>query len=119
MPVKTELSDAAIALLRYRLANKDNRVTDANREAYRELVQAGIMFAVSGFATGSEASFRFTDSGWDAATSSSPPTPFPDDPSQLSRFVADRQNVSDAQFLHADSREPIEPASASTAKSSA
>ena len=92
MPVKTELSDAAIALLRYRLASKDNRVTDADREAYRELEQAGIMFALSGLATGSEASFRFSDSGWEAATSSSPPTPFPDDPSQLSRFVADRQN---------------------------
>jgi hypothetical protein len=37
MPVKTELSDAALALFRYRLATNDNRVTDANREAYREL----------------------------------------------------------------------------------
>ena len=65
MPVKTELSDTAIALLRYRLASKDNRVTDADREAYRELEQAGIMFALSGLATGSEASFRFSDSGWE------------------------------------------------------
>ena len=64
MPVQTELSHAALALLRYRLATNDNRVTDANREAYRELVRAGIMFAVSGFATGPEASFRFTDRGW-------------------------------------------------------
>ncbi len=58
------LSDAAQALLRHRLATRDNRVTAANKEAYRELVRAGIMFAVSGFATGPEASFRFTDEGW-------------------------------------------------------
>jgi hypothetical protein len=60
----TSLSEAALALLRCRLATKDNRVNDSNREAYRELVRAGIMFAVSGFASGPEASFRFTDEGW-------------------------------------------------------
>ncbi len=58
------LSEAALALLRNRLTTKDNRVNDSNREAYRELVRAGIMFAVSGFASGPEASFRFTDDGW-------------------------------------------------------
>jgi hypothetical protein len=63
METKT-LSEAALALLRYRLTTKDNRVNDSNREAYRELVGAGIMFAVSGFASGPEASFRFTDEGW-------------------------------------------------------
>jgi hypothetical protein len=63
METKT-LSDAALALLRYRLTTKDNRVDDSNREAYRDLVRAGIMFAVSGFASGPEASFRFTDEGW-------------------------------------------------------
>ena len=55
------LSEAALALLRYRLTTKDNRVNDSNREAYRELARAGIMFAVSGFASVPEASFRFTD----------------------------------------------------------
>jgi hypothetical protein len=60
----TSLSEAARALLPHRLATKDNRVNDSNREAYRELVRAGIMFAVSGFASGPEASFRFTDEGW-------------------------------------------------------
>ncbi|MGP0063121.1 MAG: hypothetical protein ACLQGP_05885 [Isosphaeraceae bacterium] len=59
------LSEAALTLLRHRLATRDNRVTAANLEAYRELVRAGIMFAVSGFATGPEASFRFTDEGWE------------------------------------------------------
>ena len=63
METKT-LSEAALALLRYRLMTKDNRVDDSNREAYRELARAGIMFAVSGFASGPEASFRFTDDGW-------------------------------------------------------
>ena len=64
MEVKTELSKAAIALLRRRLETQDNRVDDSNQEAYRELVHAGIMFAVSGFVSGPEASFRFTDEGW-------------------------------------------------------
>jgi hypothetical protein len=64
MATVTELSKAALDLLRHRLATRDNRVTTANMEAYRELVRAGIMFAVSGFVTGPEASFRFTDAGW-------------------------------------------------------
>jgi hypothetical protein len=58
------LTEAALELLRHRLATRDNRVTAANKEAYRELVRAGIMFAVSGFVSGPEASFRFTDEGW-------------------------------------------------------
>ena len=49
----------------YRLATKDNRLTDANREAYRELVRAGIMYSVTGFVSGPEAYFRFTDEGWE------------------------------------------------------
>ena len=57
-------SESALALLRHRLATRDNRVNDSNREAYRELVRAGIMYPVSGLATGPEASFRFTNEGW-------------------------------------------------------
>jgi hypothetical protein len=34
----TSLSAVALALLGDRLATKDNRVDDSNREAYRELV---------------------------------------------------------------------------------
>jgi hypothetical protein len=64
MPIQPELSESATALLRYRLETKDNRVTLANKEAYRELVRAGIMFPVSGFVSGPEASFRFSDEGW-------------------------------------------------------
>jgi hypothetical protein len=64
MEVKTELSEAAVALLRHRLETKDNHVTPSNLEAYRELERAGIMFAISGFVSGPEASFRFSDDGW-------------------------------------------------------
>jgi hypothetical protein len=39
----THLSAAALALLRHRLATKDNRVDDSNRDAYMELVRAGIV----------------------------------------------------------------------------
>jgi hypothetical protein len=59
-----KLSESALALLRCRLATQDNRGDNTNREAYRGLVRAGIMFAVSGFVSGPEASFRFTDEGW-------------------------------------------------------
>ncbi len=72
--MQTDLSEGALALLRHRLATRDNRVTAANKGAYRELVRAGIMFAVSGFATGPEASFRFSDDGW--AWVNGPASPF-------------------------------------------
>ena len=57
-------SDTALALRRDRPTTKDNRVNASNPKAYGDLVQAGIMFVVSGFASGPEASFRFTDEGW-------------------------------------------------------
>ena len=91
MDVKTELSKAAIALLRRRLETQDNRVDDSNREAYRELVRAGIMFAVSGFVSGPEASFRFTDLGWGAGQNSSATIPIPDSLCQLHRLLGNRQ----------------------------
>ncbi len=76
--MQTDLSEGAVALLRHRLATRDNRVTAANKDAYRELVRAGIMFAVSGFATGPEASFRFSDDGW--AWVNGPASPFASKP---------------------------------------
>ena len=42
----------------------DRAVTDSTRPAYRELVAAGIMFPVSGFASRPEANFRFNGQGW-------------------------------------------------------
>ena len=47
--MNTKLSDAALALLRYRLATKDKTVTDTSLDAYRELARAGIMYPVSTF----------------------------------------------------------------------
>lgn len=58
------LSDAALTLLRHRIATKDGSVTPENLEAYRELARAGIMYPVSGFKSGAEATFRFTADGW-------------------------------------------------------
>ena len=58
------LSDAALALLRQLLETRRSVVTDRNSELYRELARAGIMYPVSGFISGPEASFRFTEEGW-------------------------------------------------------
>lgn len=65
MADQTTLSEAAQALLRRRLAGERIPGTDETRPAYRELVAAGIMYPVSTFARGPEASFRFTEEGWD------------------------------------------------------
>ena len=58
------LSVEALALLRRRLTQGDRRVDDSNREAYRELARAGIMYPVSGYSTGPESHYRFTAEGW-------------------------------------------------------
>jgi hypothetical protein len=57
------LSENALAVLRKRLEG-DDRVTAANRDGYRELEAAGIMYPVSTFTRGPEAIFRFTEEGW-------------------------------------------------------
>jgi hypothetical protein len=59
-----ELSAAALALLRARVEGGSREVNQSNREAYRELVRAGIMYPVSGFISGPEYLFRWTDEGW-------------------------------------------------------
>lgn len=59
------LSEAARAQMRRHVEQSGIRVDDANREAYRELARAGIMYPVSTFLRGPEAYFRFTDFGWD------------------------------------------------------
>jgi hypothetical protein len=64
MPDTIVLSENAVALLRHRLVGERVEVTDETRPVYRELVAAGIMYPVSGFASGPEANFRFTDEGW-------------------------------------------------------
>jgi hypothetical protein len=65
MPIQTELSEVATALLRSRVEGGSREVNDSNREAYRELARAGIMYAVSGFTSGPEYLFRWTDEGWE------------------------------------------------------
>jgi hypothetical protein len=62
---ETRLSDPALGMLRYQFATKDNTGSDENREVHRELVRAGIIFFVSGFISGPEAIFRWTDWGWE------------------------------------------------------
>ena len=59
-----QLSDAALALLRSRVEGGSRKVNDSNREAYRELARAGIMYPMSGFISGPEYLFRWTDDGW-------------------------------------------------------
>jgi len=58
------LSEAALALLRSRVEGGSRHVDDSNREAYRELARAGIMYPLSGFTSGPEHLFRWTDEGW-------------------------------------------------------
>jgi hypothetical protein len=70
-----ELSNAALALLRQVLETRRSVGTDGNREAYRELARAGIMYPVTGFISGPEANFRFTDFGWQWVNG--PASPFP------------------------------------------
>jgi hypothetical protein len=64
MPDTITLSEAALALLRLRVSGQRVEVTDATREAYRELAAARLMYPVSGFVSGPEAFFRFTELGW-------------------------------------------------------
>ncbi len=59
------LSEAALALLRSRIAGGSRQVDDSNRQAYRERARAGIMYPVSGFISGPEYLFRWTDDGWE------------------------------------------------------
>ena len=58
------LSDAALLLLRLNITGPQLPVTADNREAYRELARAGLMYPVSTFAHGPESIFRFTEEGW-------------------------------------------------------
>jgi hypothetical protein len=60
-----ELSDAALAVLRARVEGGSRHVDVSNLEAYRELVRAGIMYPVSGFISGPEYLFRWTNEGWE------------------------------------------------------
>ena len=58
------LSDAAMAVLRSRVEGGSREVNASNLEAYRELERNGIMYALSGFTSGPEYLFRWTDEGF-------------------------------------------------------
>jgi hypothetical protein len=60
----TALSNDARALVR-RAAREHVEVTPENLEAFRELAKAGVMEPFSGFMRGPEATFRFTQQGWE------------------------------------------------------
>ncbi len=62
--MQTNLSEAALALLRSRVEGGSRHVDASNLKAYRELARAGIMYPVSGFISGPEYLFRWTDEGW-------------------------------------------------------
>ena len=63
-PQTRVVSEAASVLLRRRFMGERVEVTPETKSAYRELVAAGFMYPVSGFTSGPEAHFRFTEEGW-------------------------------------------------------
>ena len=59
------LSREARILLGRRARGEHIEVTPENIKVYRELVQAGVMYPLSGYLRGPETAFRFTKDGWD------------------------------------------------------
>jgi hypothetical protein len=59
------LTDAALDLLKRNMSGPQIRVDDENREAYRELSRAGLMYPLHTFAHGDEGSYRLTMDGAD------------------------------------------------------
>lgn len=64
LPERIEISRAARRTLARHLA-ADKEVTDANRDAYRELARAGIMVSVGTFTKGDDCVFQLTHQGWE------------------------------------------------------
>ena len=64
LPDRIRLSGEARNVLARRLEG-DQEVTDANRRAYQELANAGIMMPVGTFTKGDDGVFRFTSQGWE------------------------------------------------------
>jgi len=74
LPDQIDLSRAARHVLRRHIAG-DREVTDANREAYRELARAGIMVPVGTFTKGDDCVFQFTHRGWERRNEFQRPLP--------------------------------------------
>jgi hypothetical protein len=70
------LSEAALALLRRRLASEWVEVTDETRPFYRELVDAGLMIPLHSFSRGNEGAYRLTEAALEWTTDPSSPVPF-------------------------------------------
>jgi hypothetical protein len=63
------LSRKALALFRQHIEGRgDIDVDDSNREAYRELVRAGLMVAGNSFARGEESVYHVTKTGFERKT---------------------------------------------------
>jgi hypothetical protein len=65
VPETATLSEAALALLRRRLAGERVPVTDETRPAYQELTRAGLMIPLHTFALGPFSAYRLTDAACD------------------------------------------------------
>jgi hypothetical protein len=65
IPDGVVLSEAAIGLLRTRIAGQPPDGDESNRLAYRELVKANIMMPMGSFTKGDETTYRFTYAGWE------------------------------------------------------
>jgi hypothetical protein len=59
------ISEAALCLLRRRLASEWVEVNDETRPLYRELVDAGLMIPVHSFARGPSGAYRLTEAACD------------------------------------------------------
>ena len=74
MATAIDLSEHALALLRI---EGSNRVTDENRDAYRELEDAGLMEPLHTLAWGRHSAYRITEGGANHLKASAPPLPSP------------------------------------------
>ena len=73
-------SEAALTLLRRRLAGEWIGVTEENRPIYRELVEAGLMYPVHTLVNGTDGYYRPTDAACElrgTLTASSPSIQLP------------------------------------------
>ena len=71
------LSEAALTLLRRRLAGDWVEVTDETRPFYRELVDARLMIPLHSFARGRDGAYRLTEAALEWVTDSASRVPYP------------------------------------------
>jgi hypothetical protein len=71
------LSEAAVAVLRLRVEEKNIRIDDSNHEPHRELARTGLMEPIHTFALGRESRYRLTKEGREMAQTLSRRAPSP------------------------------------------